>query len=234
MSIWLAFIITTLASVAWLRLNNFLASRKIISNQLSRKIIHIGTGPIFVLCWQLFPESVYSPYLAALIPFLITIQFFLIGVGIIKDQSSVDALTREGDRREILKGPLVYGLVFVVLTILFWRNSPVGITALMILCGGDGMADIVGRRARSAKLLWSKRKSIAGTLAMFLGGLILSLAIGLYFNATYHFGISPGFMVVVLLIVNLATTLVETFPAWDLDNLTVPFTAVVLSLVLFP
>lgn len=233
MSIWLAFIITTLASVAWLRFNNFLASRNYVSNQLSRKLVHIGTGPIFVLCWLFFPETSLSPYVAALIPLLITVQFFLVGIGVVKDQSSVDALSRSGNRREILKGPLIYGLVFVVLTILFWRNSLVGITALMVLCGGDGLADVVGRRAKSGKIPWSQNKTIAGSLAMFIGGLVFSLGIGLIFNSVYSFGYTIGSLIVTLVIINLVAAIVETFPVFELDNLTVPLVSVIFGLILF-
>jgi len=233
MSIWVAFILTTIASVAWLRLNNFLASKNIISNKLSRKLVHIGTGPIFVLGWLLFPESVYSRYLAAVIPLLITIQFFLIGVGIIKDQSSVDSLSRTGNRREILKGPLIYGIVFVAATVLFWRDSLVGITALMILCGGDGLADVVGRRIKTPKLPWAPDKSVGGSVAMFFGGLFFSLAIGLIFNQVYQYGINSLLILFNLIIINFVATIVESIPFYDMDNLTVPLISILLGLLLF-
>jgi phytol kinase len=38
---------------------------------------------------------------------------------VIKDSSAVDAMSRTGDRREILRGPLYYGVAFVVLTLVF-------------------------------------------------------------------------------------------------------------------
>ncbi len=233
MPLWLAFIITASASVLWLQFNNFLVAKKFVSGKLSRKLIHIGTGPIFVICWMLFPESVFSKYLAAIIPLLISVQFFLIGIGVIKDESSVDALTRNGDRREILKGPLIYGLVFVFVTIVFWRNSIVGITALMILCGGDGLAEVVGRRAKSQKIPWSKTKSIAGSMAMLLGGYLFSVLIAITFNQVYAFKISIGSVLLNLFIVNILTTIVESFPIRDLDNLTVPLTAIVAGILLF-
>lgn len=233
MPLWLAFIITTLASVIWLRFNNILVVKNIVSGKLSRKIIHIGTGPIFVLCWIMFPASVYSRYLAAIIPLLISLQFFLIGVGVIKDKSSVDALTRSGDRREILKGPLIYGLVFVIITVIFWRTSIVGISALMILSGGDGLADVVGRRVRTAKIPWSKTKSIGGSLAMFIGGFIFSGVVAIIFTWIYNFQISILLILLKLLIINVLTTLVETFPFNDLDNLSVPITAITAGLLLF-
>ena len=54
-NIWLALLVTFALSLFWLRLMDFAALRGWISSALSRKIIHIGTGPLFVLCWLLFP-----------------------------------------------------------------------------------------------------------------------------------------------------------------------------------
>lgn len=30
--------------------------------------------------------------------------------------------------------------------VLFWRNSPLGVLALSVLCGGDGLAEVLGRK----------------------------------------------------------------------------------------
>ena len=148
---WIALIITFGMAILWLRVNDFAAHRGWMSSALSRKIIHMGTGPIFVLCWLLFPDTGLARYLAALIPLAITVQFALVGFGVIKDQSAVDAMSRSGDRREILRGPLFYGIVFVVLTILYWKDSPIGLLALMLLCGGDGLADVGARGGRRGR-----------------------------------------------------------------------------------
>ena len=45
-----------------------------------------------------------------------------------------DPPQRTGDRTELLKGPLTYGIVHVVATLLFWRSSPVGCTTIATLC----------------------------------------------------------------------------------------------------
>lgn len=37
-------------------------------------------------------------------------------------------------------------LPLAAFTVIFWRASPAGIVALAALCGGDGMADVCGRR----------------------------------------------------------------------------------------
>ena len=51
---WIALLLSAALAVAWLRFNDYLAHRRITSSSVSRKIIHIGTGPIFVLSWLLF------------------------------------------------------------------------------------------------------------------------------------------------------------------------------------
>ena len=155
MNPYIATALTFVIAVLFLRLMDFLAHRGVIESRLSRKLIHIGTGPIFVLCWLMYPDVPISRWLAALVPLVITTQFVLVGTGILKDEAAVKAMSRTGDRREILRGPLFYGLVFVAVTLIYWKDSLIGIPALMMMCGGDGIADIVGRRVRSPKLPWS-------------------------------------------------------------------------------
>ncbi len=231
---WIALLITLVIALAWLRLVDFIAARGWIDSALSRKIIHIGTGPIFVLCWLLFNDHGDARWLAALVPLLITFQFLLVGTGILKDEGSVKAMSRSGDRREILKGPLMYGIVFVLLTLIFWRNSPLGITALMILCAGDGMADVVGTRAtKAARLPWSGRKSWIGSLAMFLGGWILCLVILWVFSSTGYISITPRQLVFGSGLVALVSAGVESLPFMDIDNLTVPLAALCIGFLVY-
>lgn len=225
--------LTVLIAVAWLRLNDFLAHKGWISSQISRKIIHIGTGPIFVLCWLFFNEAPVAPYLAALVPLAITAQFALVGTGVIKDPAAVQAMSRTGDRREILRGPLFYGIAFVILTIVFWRNSPIGMVALMILCGGDGLADIVGKKVGGIRLPWSPKKTLAGSVTMLLGGFLLSvLVIGVFVWRGYF----PGPIALYLLpigVIAAATTLVESLPFTDIDNITIPLVSVLIGFLVF-
>lgn len=225
---WLALVITFLAAILWLRINDYMAHRGWVASWLSRKIIHIGTGPIYVLCWLLFSGS-QARYYAMLVPLAITVQFVLVGAGIIKDEAAVQAMSRTGDRREILRGPLYYGIVFVLMTILYWLESPIGIIALMLMCGGDGLADILGRKYGAIKLPWNKNKSWMGSLGMFLGGLALSWLV----LAVYHIaGVFPEwspFNLSPLLVIALAGALVESLPLSDVDNITVTIAAILVG-----
>ncbi len=229
----IALVVTFAISLGWLRLNDYFAHKGWISGPLSRKIIHIGTGPLFVLCWLLFNNAWYARYLAALVPLATTVQFFLVGMGVIKDPAAVTAMSRSGDRREILRGPLYYGIAFVVLTILFWKNSPLGMVPLMIMCGGDGLADVIGNRIKSSRLPWSKNKSWAGSIAMAFGGWISALFILVIYTSfnqlsgpLIHY--LPG-----ITVVSLAAMVIESLPYNDIDNLTVPIISVLLGLLVF-
>jgi len=68
-------------------------------------------------------------------------------------------MSRTGDPKEILRGPLFYGIMFVLMTILFWKDSPVGMTALMIMCG---VACVLGAVGVFVDVPWLAHGSVAG------------------------------------------------------------------------
>ena len=229
----LATVLTFAIALAFLRLMDYFAQRDWIESRLSRKLIHIGTGPIFVLCWLFFPDVPSSRWLAALVPFAITAQFALVGLGIMKDEASVRAMSRTGDRREILRGPLFYGVMFVLLTIVFWKDAPIGMTALMIMCGGDGIADLVGRRFNSSKLPHSPNKTVAGSLSVFVGGWLLSAFIlAIYVGAGVFAGPFVSYMLP-LTVIALVSMGVESLPFKDIDNITVTVAAALTGFLVF-
>lgn len=229
----LALFITLVAALTWLRLNDFAAHRGWIDSKLSRKIIHIGTGPIFVICWLLFNPTANARYLAAIIPLMITFQFLLVGMGIMKDEAAVQAMSRTGDRKEILKGPLFYGIAFVVLTSIYWYDSPIGIIALMILCGGDGLADIIGRKNWTSKIPWSAKKTWGGSIAMFLGGWALSLIVIAIFISAHIFSAPLSNYLIPITTIALTAAIIESLPINDVDNITITITAMLLGHLFF-
>ena len=233
MNNYIALAVTFTLSLVFLRSMDFIAHRGWLDGKLSRKIIHIGTGPMFVLCWLLFDDAPSARWLAALVPFAITAQFALIGLGVIKDDASVKAMSRTGDPKEILRGPLYYGIMFVLMTISFWKDTLIGITALMVMCGGDGIADVVGRRIKSPKLSWSMEKSIAGSLGVFAGGWILSILILFIYIIVGVFTAPLASYLMPVTIVALVSTLVESLPHKDVDNITVTVAAAITGWLFF-
>jgi phytol kinase len=229
----IALVITFLVALIWLRFIDFLAHRGWVESHLSRKLIHIGTGPLFVLCWLLFNDNPINKYLAALVPLMFTLQFFLIGIGVIKDEASVKAMSRSGDRREVLRGPLYYGIIFVLLTTIFWKYTPIGVIALMLMCGGDGLADIFGRRWGKRKVLWNKGKSWTGSFGMFLGGWLLSILVVWIYSLTEVFSNPINYYLLPISVIAIVGTIVESLPLKDIDNITVTLSAVVIGLLFF-
>lgn len=233
MNPYVATLITFAIAIAFLRVMDFFAHQGWIESKLSRKFIHIGTGPIFVLCWLLFPDIPSARYLAALVPLLITVQFILVGTGLMKDDAAVQAMTRTGNPREILRGPLFYGIMFVVLTVVYWKDSPIGITALMMMCGGDGVADIVGRRIQSPKLFWSPEKSVAGSLSVFAGGALLSAVILLIYVSVGIFPAPFNSYLVPIALIALGGMLIESLPFKDVDNITLTVVSALIGHLVF-
>jgi len=144
-------------------------------------------------------------------------------------------MTRTGDPAELLRGPLYYVIVLLSVTAFYWRDSPVGIVIASLMCGGDGLADIFGRRfGASNPLPWNPEKSWAGSAAMFAGGVGTSLALVKYFSALGY--INADFAVVALAVITIASvaTLIESLPINQVldDNLSVPGVAAVMGFML--
>ena len=233
MNNYIALIITFALSMVFLRSMDYIAHRGWMDSKLSRKVIHIGTGPLFVLCWFLFNDDLSARWLAALVPFAITVQFALIGFGVIKDEASVQSMSRTGDPKEILRGPLYYGIMFVVLTLIYWKDSPIGIIALMMMCGGDGVADIIGRQVRSPKLSWSREKSIAGMLGVFVGGWLMSVVIIFVYIQAGIFPVPITSYLLPITAIALAGALIESLHYKDIDNVTMTLASVLVGSLFF-
>ena len=164
---------------------------------------------------------------------MITTQFVLVGTGILKDEAAVKAMSRTGDRREILRGPLFYGIVFILMTLIYWKDSPIGIPALMMMCGGDGIADIVGRRVDSPKLPWSREKSVAGSLSVFAGGWLLTVLLFAIYILTGEFNGPMSRYLSPITWIALGAMLVESLPYKDIDNITLSAVSALLGHIVF-
>lgn len=220
-----AMAITFGVALAFLKLNDLIARRGWLPEAITRKLVHIGTGPLFLLCWPLYSLTWHARWFAAFVPGSLTALFVLIGLGIIQKDDFVAAMSRTGDPRELLRGPFIYGAVFVAVTLVFWTASPVGVVLLMLLCGGDGLADVVGRRWGRARLPGQRDKSWAGSLGFLVGGFAFTMVFLAYFVAVGFLAIDLRATVTPVLVTALVAMVVEAYTPADLDNLTVPLAA---------
>ncbi len=237
-----------LASALWLKIWTTLATSGKVDSKDSRKLIHCGSGPLFMLCWPFFSADPSARFYAAAVPLLQIVA--VVASGLAKQQPNADpssssstsslpsttpplkkkpsglvaAISRSGNPAEVLRGPLIYVVILLLSTVLFWRTNVVGLVAVSQMAAGDGMADIVGRRFGQLKWPFSNVKSYAGTGAFALFGFLVSVGLIGWFN---WWGLVPALTVEVVGRVGLISVLcalVELVPLGD-DNITVPVVA---------
>ncbi|KAE8038719.1 hypothetical protein FH972_011197 [Carpinus fangiana] len=117
---------------------DFLTQRNLIPQSLSRKLVHILSGLLFMVSWPIFSTSTEARYFASLVPFVNCSRLVIYGLSLASDEGLIKSVTREGKPEELLRGPLYYVLVLILCALVFWRESPVGVISLAMMCGGDG------------------------------------------------------------------------------------------------
>ncbi len=200
-------------ALIWLRLNDFAAQRGWLSEPCEPQTHPHGYRPIVRPVLASFHRQRRFPLFSGAGSF-IDHRAVLPG-GHRPDPGPGGGRSDVAQRRspEILRGPLFYGIVFVALTMIYWKDSPIGILALMLMCGGDGLADVIGRRFGKSRLPWNAGKSWLGSLGMFFGGWLFSLGV---LSAYLALGLFPGDLSGYLLpvtVIALAGTLVESLPS---------------------
>jgi dolichol kinase len=104
------------------------------------------------------------------------------------------------------------------------------------MCGGDGLADIVGRRLGKGNALpWNGDKSFAGSVAMFLGGFLCSLVYVWLFHKCGYVEVDASGACARLALIAAVCTVAESLPVTGLldDNISVPVLALALGVALF-
>lgn len=200
-------------------------------------------GPSFVLLWPLYTDSMPARLLAASVPLLFATLLIASGKSTKRDAPRAAlgrTVSRGGDPREALQGPLYYTFVLLVLTLLLFKTAAASI-ALAQLCLGDAMAEIVGKRwgASSQWLLpWhSDRKSVAGSTAFVVaawGGSALGVQWMHYWMYT-SLSVQDAHVLAGLGVISIACAAAELAPRALVgdDNVTIAALAVTLSFALF-
>jgi len=238
-------LITTVISIvillALVQINALMQKKKIVSQIVTRKFVHILAGPVFVVTWMLFSGGIISHYIAVIVPLLFVLQFVAIGTGVMKNESFVNSMSRTGDPRELLEGTLYYSIVMVLMTFFWFYVPSTGIenanpTALLIIgcvSGGDGLADIIGRKFGGEKKFGIKgsEKTIIGSIGMLVGSILVSSILVLIFSVEVpHFNIVT--LILPIIVVSIVATVVEALSPKGIDNFTI-FLAVVIVILIF-
>ena len=172
--------------------------------ELSRKIVHIGIGPVIALAWWLkIPEQIALTVAAA-----VTVMTA------INHRWRLLPAVEDVDRHSY--GTVAYGLAITLLLALFWPDEAIAVCAgVLVMAFADGLAGLVGRGVKSPSwIVWQQKKSVAGTFTMALVTALVLTALVL----TSHSPLQP---LRLLAVCGLAVSL-EQLSRWGIDNLSVP------------
>ncbi|EOA21194.1 hypothetical protein CARUB_v10001540mg [Capsella rubella] len=212
-----------------------LTKRNVIQQSLSRKLVHILSGLLFVLAWPIFSGSSEARYFAAFVPLVNGLRLVINGLSLSPNSTLIKSVTREGRPEELLKGPLFYVLALLISVVFFWRDSPIGMMSLAMMCGGDGIADIMGRKYGSVKIPYNPRKSWAGSISMFIFGFSISIGLLYYYSSLGYLDMNWGTTFQRVAIVSMVATVVESLPITDQldDNVSVPLATILAAYLSF-
>ena len=235
----IATVISIVILLAIVQINAYM-QKKGVSQIITRKLVHILAGPVFVVTWMLFSGEIISHYIAVIVPLLFVLQFLTIGMGIIKNESFVASMSRSGDPRELLQGTLYYSIVMVLMTYFWFYVPSTGIsnanpTALLIIgcvSGGDGLADIIGRKFGGKKIgIKGSEKTFIGSIGMLLGSILVSSILVLIFSLEVpHFNIAT--LILPIIVVSIVATIVEAISPKNSDNFTIFVAVIITTLIL--
>jgi len=227
-----ATIFCLIASILFVKAITTLASKGVLEPRDSRKIIHTCSAPLFILTWPLFSDIWGAKLFAASIPAVQALRLWLSAQdGLSRDKELVGAISRSGDAKEVTQGPLIYVVVLLICTAVFFKENLVGIMAISSMAAGDGLADLVGRRlGRNNKWFFNNSKSVAGSIAFTVGSYlcVTGLTSWLVLNDALAIPSLQGLLWGKFLLISIVCAFVELIPYGD-DNYSVPICAAILG-----
>ncbi|MFQ5977501.1 MAG: diacylglycerol/polyprenol kinase family protein [Candidatus Heimdallarchaeota archaeon] len=211
-----------------------------LSSDLSRKVIHIAAGS-FIWVWLFMdPSDDWSYAFNIAVPLLFFLTFLFKGFTLPADTDDKDviAMTRTGNPRELLKGPLYFTIVMMIAgTLLF--GSYAGMLMMAIVGWGDGLAPYIGQRwgNRKYKTL-GREKSIEGSIGVLIfsifGSLIFLVLLGIIgddSNADKAVLADPNadlmLIIIVIVLLGIVAMVVEAISPADIDNLLIPASTII-------
>ena len=176
------------------------------SKEIVRKIIHIGIGPLIPIAQFLKIDQnsalVFTGFVSLTVLINYTYRIF----------PTIEDVERKS------YGTFFYCLSLFILISLFWNKDPYAlITGFFIMTFGDGLAGLLGKSFNSKNWIFFKqKKSLFGTLTMFLTSLIVVCSIGYAQQKSFNL----NYFTIAFL-----ATLLEQFSILGIDNLIVPISS---------
>ena len=176
------------------------------SREIVRKIIHIGIGPLIPIAQFLKIDQNSALIFTGIISLMVLINYTY------KLFPTIEDVERKS------YGTLFYCLSLFILIFLYWDKDPFSLIAgFFIMTFGDGLAGLIGKSFNSKSWIFFKqKKSLFGTLTMFLTSLVVVSSIGYTQENNFNF----NFLTIAFL-----ATILEQFSILGIDNLIVPITS---------
>ncbi len=173
------------------------------SREIVRKIIHIGIGPLIPIAQFLKIGQNSALYFTGIISLMVLINYTY------KLFPTIEDIERKSF------GTIFYCLSLFILIWLFWDKDPYALIAgFFLMTFGDGLAGLIGKSFNSKSwIIFKQKKSLYGTLTMFLTSLIIVFSIG---YAQQNSSNLNYFAIAFL------ATILEQFSVLGIDNFIVP------------
>jgi len=171
----------------------------------SRKLVHIGAGPVVLIAWAFGVERLIAVPAAGAITLLAALNHRVRVLPAIEDV----------ERRSY--GTIAYGASITLLLWLWWPAHPATVAAgVLVMAFGDGLAGLLGPLIPSPSwTVLGERRSLVGTAAMGLASLTVLLTLG-------QLGGGPVPAPAAIVLIALVATGLEQWALLGIDNFSVP------------
>ncbi len=176
------------------------------SREIVRKIIHIGIGPLIPIAQFLKIDQNSALIFTGIVSLMVVINYSY------KLFPTIEDVERKS------YGTLFYCVSLFILIYLFWDKDPHAlITGFFIMTFGDGLAGLIGKSFNSKSWIFFKqKKSLFGTMTMFLTSLIVVCSIGY----SQQNSLNLNYFTIAFF-----ATLLEQFSILGIDNFIVPISS---------
>jgi len=176
------------------------------SKEIVRKIVHIGIGPLIPIAQFLKINQNSALIFTGIVSLMVFINY----------KYKLFPTIEDVDRKSY--GTLFYCLSLFILIYLFWDKDPYAlISGFFIMTFGDGLAGLIGKSFNSKSWIFFKqKKSLFGTMTMFITSLIVVCSIGYAQQNSLNLN---------YLTIAFFATLLEQFSILGIDNFIVPISS---------
>jgi len=176
------------------------------SKEIVRKIIHIGIGPLIPIAQFLKIDQNSALIFTGIVSLIVLINYTY------KLFPTIEDVERKS------YGTIFYCLSLFILIYLFWDKDPYALmSGFFIMTFGDGLAGLIGKSVNSKSWIFcEQKKSLYGTITMFLTSLIVVCSIGY----SQQNSINLNYFTIAFI-----ATLLEQFSVLGIDNFIVPISS---------